>query len=200
MCTFALNETISYYTKYGSTVYALFLDAFKAFDRVNFVKLFKKLLDKGMSPITVRLLLNMYLNQKIQVKWNGQLSEPFSVSKGVRQDGILSPLFFSIYMDDLLLELKESGIGCHIGNHYFGVLGYADDIVLLCPSKEGLRKLITICERYAKDHDILFNGSKSKLLVFGSTSNIVSNIFVNGAEVPFCDNVMHLGNFIRLWH
>ena len=196
MCTFALNETISYYTKNGSTVYALFLDASKAFDRVNFVKLFKKLLDKGMSPITVRLLLNMYLSQKIQVKWNGQLSEPFSVSNGVRQGGILSPLFFSIYMDDLLLELKESGIGCHIGNHYFGVLGYADDIVLLCPSKEGLRKLITICERYAKDHDILFNGSKSKLLVFGSTSNIVSNIFVNGAEVPVCDNVMHLGNFI----
>ena len=52
------------------------------------------------------------------------------------------------------------------------------------------------CERYAKDHDILFNGSKSKLLVFGSTSNIVSNIFVNGAEVPVCENVMHLGNFI----
>ena len=75
-------------------------------------------------------------------------------------------------------------------------MGYADDIVLLCPSKEGLRKLITICERYAKDHDILFNGSKSKLLVFGSTSNIVSNIFVNGAEVPVCDNVLHLGNFI----
>ena len=46
MCTFALNETISYYTKNGSQVYALFLDASKAFDRLNYVKLFNKLLHK----------------------------------------------------------------------------------------------------------------------------------------------------------
>ena len=94
MSTFALNETISYYTKNGSQVYALFLDASKAFDRLNYIKLFNKLLDKNMCPITVRLLLNMYINQKIQVKWNGKLSEPFSVSNGVRQGGVLSPLFF----------------------------------------------------------------------------------------------------------
>ena len=68
MCTFAMNETISYYTKNGSTVYALFLDASKAFDRVNYVKLFNKLLDKGMSPITIRLLLNMYINKKKSCK------------------------------------------------------------------------------------------------------------------------------------
>ena len=67
MCTFALNETISYYTKNGSPVYALFLDASKAFDRLNYVTLFNKLLQRKMCPITIRLLLNMYLNQKIQV-------------------------------------------------------------------------------------------------------------------------------------
>ena len=99
-------------------------------------------------------------------------------------------------MDNLLKELKDSGIGCHVGNHYFGALGYADDIVLLCPSKEGLRKLIKICERYAMDHDIIFNGNKSKLLVFGSTTNNLPSIYVSGVEVPVCDNAMHLGNVI----
>ena len=135
MCTFALNETISYYTKNGSPVYALFLDASKAFDRLNYVKLFNKLLQRKMCPITIRLLLNMYLNQKIQVKWNGKLSQPFEVKNGVRQGGVLSPLFFSIYIDDILLKLKKAGFGCHIGHYYFGALGYADDIVLLCPTK-----------------------------------------------------------------
>ena len=42
MCTFALNETISYYRNNDSQVYALFLDASKAFNRINYIKLFKK--------------------------------------------------------------------------------------------------------------------------------------------------------------
>ena len=104
--------------------------------------------------------------------------------------------FFSLYMDDLLKELKNSGIGCHVGNKFFGALGYADDIVLLCPTKEGLRELIKICERYAMDHDIIFNENKSKLLVFGSTTNNLPSIYVSGVEVPVCDNAMHLGNVI----
>ena len=160
MCTFALNETISYYTNNSSNAYALFLDASKAFDRLNYVKLFNKLLHRGMCPITVRLILNMYLNKKIQIKWNGKLSQPFEVTNGVRQGGVLSPLFFSIYIDDLLLKLKNAGYGCNIGNYFVGALGYADDIVLLCPTKEGLRKMIKICEFYAAEHDLIFNGKK----------------------------------------
>ena len=71
----------------------------------------------------------------------------------------MSPLFFSIYMDELLLKLKNAGFGCHIGNYYFGALGYADDIVLICPTKEGLRNMIRICETYAAEHDLIFNGN-----------------------------------------
>ena len=196
MCSFAVNETISYYTKNDSQVFALFLDASKAFDRLNYVKLFNKLYDKKMCPLTIRLYLNMYMDQKIIVKWNGKLSNPFSVTNGVRQGGVLSPLLFSVYVDNLLKELKNSGIGCHIGHHYFGALGYADDIVLLCPTKEGLRKMIQICEKYAAEPDLLFNGTKSKLLIFGSHTGIKPHINVNDVRVPVSHTAMHLGNLI----
>ncbi|CAL4096751.1 unnamed protein product [Meganyctiphanes norvegica] len=196
MCTFAVNETISYYKNSGSNVYVLFLDASKAFDRLNYVKLFNKLLSRNMCPITVRLLLKMYLNQKIQVNWNGKLSQPFCVTNGVKQGGVLSPLFFSVYIDELLIKLKNTGIGCHIGNHYYGALGYADDIVLICPTKGGLKKLINVCETYAAEHNIIFNGNKSKLLLFGNSPGNVNNISVNGVPVPVCESAMHLGNVI----
>ena len=103
------------------------------------------------------------MSQKIQVKWNGIISEPFNVTNGVKQGGVLSLLLFSVYIDDLLVELEKSGIGCYIGNRYYGVLGYADDLVLLCPTKDGLRQMIKICEKYAHDHDIKFNGKKKSI-------------------------------------
>ena len=102
MCTFMALETIEYYKNNGSNVHTLLLDASKAFDRVNYIKLFNKLLDRGMCPLTVRLLLNMYTTQKLQVKWNSNISPKFDVTNGVRQGGVLSLLLFSVYIDELL--------------------------------------------------------------------------------------------------
>ena len=192
MCTFMALETIEHYTNNGSNVHALMLDASKAFDRVNYIKLFDKLLDRGMCPITVRLLLNMYTKQKLQVKWNNCMSTKFEVTNGVRQGGILSPLLFTVYIDELLEKLKRNGIGCHLGHHFVGALGYADDILLLCPSVDGLKNMIKICEDYANEHSIKFNGSKSKYLIFG---NYIYNptVKVNNDIVSRCESAEYLG-------
>ena len=82
--TTAVLKTIEYYKAKKSDAHILLLDASKAFDRVNFIKLFEKTLKKGMCPLTVRLLLNMYTEQKLQVKWNDILSDKFHVTNGVR--------------------------------------------------------------------------------------------------------------------
>ncbi len=65
LCTAMVQETISYYVHNGSNIYGLMLDASKAFDQVNYCKLFRILLDKKVCPLYCRLLLNMYLNQKL---------------------------------------------------------------------------------------------------------------------------------------
>ena len=78
----------------------------------------------------------------------------------------MSPLLFGVYTDGLLDEIKDLGSGFYTGQHFCGAAGYADDIILLCPTRSGLRKMIEVCEKYAKVHDVLFNRSKSKLLVY----------------------------------
>ena len=97
----------NYYKSDGGYVYTLLLDASKAFDRVDYIKMFDKLLARGMCPLTVRLLLNMYTKQKLQVKWNNCILSKFDVKNGVRQGGILSPLLFTVYVDELLIKLKK---------------------------------------------------------------------------------------------
>ena len=54
--------------------YLLLLDASKAFDRVEYMKLFNTLRDRKMCSLVLRLLMNMYINQQIQVKWNSTMS------------------------------------------------------------------------------------------------------------------------------
>jgi hypothetical protein len=76
------------------------------------------------------------------------MSEPFTVSNGVRQGGILSPYLFNVYMDDLSHELNACKIGCMTGDIIINHLMYADDLVLLCPYSKGLASLLKICEKY----------------------------------------------------
>ena len=70
MCTPLMLETIDYYVENNTDCYLLLLDASKAFDRVEYVKLFTILRDRKLCPIVLRLLMNMYINQTIQVRWN----------------------------------------------------------------------------------------------------------------------------------
>ena len=189
-------ETIAYYKSKGSSVHVLLLDASKAFDRVDYIKLFEKLSSKGMCPLTIRLLLNMYTKQKLQVKWNNTRSHKFNVTNGVRQGGVLSPFLFSLYMDELLITLNENGVGCHMDHLFVGAFGYADDIILLCPSLKGMQEMVKICEEYASLHSILFNGKKSKYLVFGDYKYNVS-LTVNNEKVPRSESAIHLGHLLH---
>ena len=64
-----------------------------------------------MCPILLRLLKNMYINQKIHVKWNDALSNQYSIYNSVKQGRCLSPTLFSIYLNDLINVLRSSNIG-----------------------------------------------------------------------------------------
>ncbi len=44
--------------------------------------------------------------------------------------------------DTICKACNNSGIGCHIGNHYEGGVGFAGDIKLLSPSNKGLQIMI----------------------------------------------------------
>ena len=107
----------------------------------------------------------MYTNYVAHVSWSGMLSKVFTIENGVKQGGIVSPFLFCIYIDGLLRLLRESNVGCFIGNVFAGA-AYADDIALLAPTPRAMRHLLLICEEYGKKFSIKFNAAKSAWLYF----------------------------------
>ena len=206
MCTWTATTVIEHYNRQGSVVYGCAMDLSKAFDLVEWVTLFKLLLEKGVSPLFIRILIFIYKNQYCDVKWNSSYSYRFSVSNGVRQGAVSSPLLFSVYIDGLILLLRKSGLGCRINTFYYGVLGYADDLLLMSSSRSGLQAMVTICEEFAKLRKLKFSThldpakSKTKCLIFSkvkSARDNVAPIILNGDPLPWVDSVKHLGNLLE---
>ena len=164
--------------------------------------LFTKLLQKGVPEIYIRLLMVMYENQIVNVKWNGLLSYTFTMKNGVKQGAVLSALLFCVYVDALFKILRKKRTGCWINNNYIGILGYADDIFLLSPTRDGLQEMVKPCDDYATHHNLTFSTNsdyrkcKTKCLAFLKNTRNLKNIQLGKIELPWVQSTKHLGNKI----
>jgi len=113
-------------TQCGSCVFLSALDASNAFDHVDHRILFQKLIEHNNPQCFIGIIQNWYhFKLTAVVRWHGMLSYNFYVSCGARQSGVLSPLVFNVYVDDLLCQLELRGLGCCIENVYLGCAMYA---------------------------------------------------------------------------
>ena len=132
------------------------LDISKAFDRVDQYALLRLLMDRNMPKYFINVMSNWFEKGCAYVRWGNAMPSTFSISAGVRQGGLLSPLLFAVYMDVLIIKLRDAGFGCKLAQRYFGCLFYADDIVLLAHSLNAIRKMLSICIAKFLGHSPLF--------------------------------------------
>ena len=85
----------------------------------------------------------------------------------MRQGGVLSPVLFALYVNDVITKLEHSNLGCYVGNTYTGCIMYADDIVLIAASLTMLQKMIDVVVDEARNIDMTFNASKSAVIRIG---------------------------------
>ena len=197
MCTSIFKEVCSYYTSRNTDVFVCLLDASKAFDRVHYGKLFELLRKRNLPPLIRRLLLDMYTRQRVQAVWNGSKSEIFNVENGVKQGGIISPILFCVYIDELLNRINTSGLGCHIGHKSFSGLGYADDVTIITPSVRSLQLLLNICEDFGIEYNVLFNAKKTICMRIGSEGIAPKReVTLSGNVLKWHRKVKHLGNIV----
>ena len=193
---FSLKKTVSYFTKNKSRTYLAFLDCSKAFDRISHWGLFLKLIQHNLPLCFILSVMFLYLNMSCTVKWNGHLSHPFDIPTGTKQGGILSPNFFAMYVHDLIVILKKSGFGCHLIKICIACIFFADDIVLLSPSRHGLQEMLNICVSYCKDFCLDFNVKKSKVMVVDKSAVNYDEIVplrLNNSNLEFTNEYKYLG-------
>ena len=194
---FTFNESVRYFTSRGSRVFCVSLDANKAFDRVLHSGLLLKLLQKGLPVKFVKLLRLWYSRQTCAVLWNSVLGDRFDILCGVRQGGVLSPILFSTYIDDVICVLRNSGYGICVGSVFIGCIVYADDIILLSASCHGIQKLADLCVEYGRKWDIIFNPRKTQCITFGGKQPTLCTLTLDGVNLEWCDKLKYLGCYFK---
>ena len=130
-CSWLVQEVAGQFLRNGTNPIITVLDCSKAFDTCRFSTMFTKLLETGMPAIVVRTLMYTYQHQYAWVKWGQSVSDRFMIRNGTRQGSMASPALWSVYLDLLIKELRNLGVGCHVGGLYMGVVVYADDVLLM---------------------------------------------------------------------
>ena len=129
--------------------YALFLDIQKAYDFVWYDGLWYKLWDMGVKGRMWRVIKKMYESSKNAVLLEGEKSDTFTIEQGVAQGCSLSPILFSVFVNVLLKEVEQTGLGIQLSSgKTVGRMLFADDFVGISDSKESLQELLDVVYSY----------------------------------------------------
>lgn len=173
-------------------VYAFFVDFKAAFDRIPRQLLMYKLRQMGLSTKIVNFLEHVY-KHTFSAVWTGdEISDYFSTNSGVKQGCLLSPLLFSLYLNDLHEQLEG---GLFIDELNIRILMYADDIVILAENISVLQRMINNLEIYCETWGMEVNLTKSEIMVFRKGGRVALNEKwkFKGDEVKVVSQYKYLG-------
>ena len=152
----------------NQVIYAALLDASKAFDVVWHDGMLLDIYELGITGDLWLIYKSMYSNMTSQVKWEREISEPFTEGQGVRQGGISSTELFKSRGNRLLTNIEDSNLGFHIGPTSVAAPACADDIILLSRSSTDLQTMLDIAAHDAAQKRYHFSASKTTTMVLNS--------------------------------
>ena len=178
---FTLKTLVNKYVtdKKGGKLYACFIDLKKAYDTINHEALFYKLQLQDISDNLLKLLANIYNKADCGVKINGALTNLFPCKKGLRQGDPLSPLLFNLFINDVFQEINQvNKHNVSLDDTFcFSTLAYADDLVLLSTTKEGLQNSMDAVGNYCHKWKLDINYKNTKCMRFTKGNQREKHIF-----------------------
>ena len=162
---FAVKQIVEKTIEKDKKTYMAFVDLEKAYDSVSREKLWKVLDEYGVKGKLLRAIQALYVDGRARVKVGRMEFELFSVYRGVRQGCTLSPWLFNVFMDRVTREAKRlfrSEVKLSTGD--VGVLLFADDIVVMAESAEGLQHNLQVMSDVLSKWELKVNWRKAKVM------------------------------------
>ena len=141
-----------------------FIDFRKAFDYLDRDLMLSRLVEVGVRGKIYRAIQESYKVMLNAVRINGETGRWFDTSQGTKQGNVISPTIFSVYVNGLLKELKQSKVGITVQGNMVTALAYVDDIVLMALTQAGLQTLLGIVERWCYKWRLSVNMDKTKVM------------------------------------
>ena len=191
-----LQETIAHNNDNGSNTYVTFFDTRKAFDTVWVEGLLYMLFINGVKGKLWRLIRLSYMECFSAVCINRRLSAWFKLLQGVKQGAILSMLLYICFINGLLREILESGLGAEVLNISAGAIGYADDLAIVTIDRTAMQALIDIAYEYSCKWRFEFSPSKCAIMMYGK--NVANcNFHLGQSKLKTVSEYTHVGITLR---
>ncbi|NXX51919.1 PO21 protein, partial [Tricholaema leucomelas] len=132
----------------------------KAFDSVNHSHILSVLKQKGVDEHIIALITELYRNVTTSIQVKKARTESIGIHIGVKQGDPMSPLLFNLALDPLLCKLENSGYGYQHCDKNITAMAFADDLVLLSSSWDGMNRNIKILETFCDLTGLKVQGEK----------------------------------------
>ena len=180
LCTILRNRKLQ-----NLDTYLCFVDFSKAFDSVNHIILWNKLLTAGVHGNMYKTIKCLYSKLKSSVRITPvTFTDWFDIESGVRQGDNLAPTLFALFIDDLVPLINSLDKGVSVGDDMISCLLYADDLVLISDTSDGLQAQMNTLNEWTKSQMMSINIEKTKVMHTRKPSTDISQyVFKLGNRV-----------------
>ena len=175
---YVLQEIVEEYLKQGKSIYLAFLDIEKAFDRIIRDMLWSQLENLGMDEYLINIIKCYYHKNEVKLNLGGIETEWIKNNVGVRQGCTMSPTLYNFFKVELLEKVKNVDAGLHLNGRKLNCLEFADDIVIMSETSEGLQELLNQVQSYGNERKVKLSGSKCKMLIMVFENESISGAFL----------------------
>jgi Reverse transcriptase (RNA-dependent DNA polymerase) len=195
---FTMKQVIEKIRLSRSKAYFAFVDLEKAFDKVQRGIVWNSLEKRGIDSKLLRAIKSIYKSNTNYVIHRNRRSEGFATHEGLRQGGVLSPLLFNVFIDEILTACKPYLHKLHIGYKNLEPIGitqclFADDLVITASTEQDLQNNINTWNQMLQKHGMKINIQKTKVMMTSQEESETMNIIINNERIEQVDQFKYLG-------